>query len=100
MIYYANEVDGRLIAQGRRLMELSAVEVLNYSYSQIVQHADEKQRRKIDDILAGKIGPHGGYIIDDPDLPAALQGQEAPEWWDPYHDPWENAQRVASVGRG
>jgi hypothetical protein len=78
-------------------MELTAVEALNFAYSELVKNADGKQKRRLDDALAGKIGGRGGYIVDDPDLPASLQGIEAPDWWDPYHDPWETAHRVRDV---
>lgn len=86
-MWNAAELDGLLIPQ-RRLLDLTVLEVLNYCYARLVEGLDAKGRRKLWDTLMGKIGPKGGYIIDDPMLPKALQGQEAPSWWDPYHDPW------------
>jgi len=60
--------------------------MLNFVYSRLVQDADEEGRKKVDLALAGRLGAHGGEIIDDPMLPASMQGMEAPSWWNSDHD--------------
>lgn len=82
-----------LAKTGGRLLGRSAVETLNLVYSHLVSELDWKQRLKLDGALLGKLGPNGGWIIDDPDLPAELQGKEAPDWWDPFE-----AYRVGERG--
>ena len=63
----------------------------------LVEGADAKGRRKIDALFAGKLGPTGGIIVDDPDLPESLQGQEAPSWWDDGPDPWADTHTISNV---
>ena len=67
-------------------MKMGSMEMLNYVYYYMVKDAEPEQRRKIDLALAGKLGSNGGEIIDDPDLPASIQGMEAPAWWNSDHD--------------
>jgi len=73
---------------------MSIVELLNFSYSLLLKDADPDGRKRIIAALEGRLGPGGGIIIDDPDLPAALQGKEAPAWWTPDHDPFKDTFTV------
>ena len=93
----ALEVDGWLIGTGRRLMDLTVIECLNYVYAQLTANADADGRRKIDLALAGLIGEHGGEIVDDPDLPASMQGREAPSWWNGDHDPFAEQHELGGT---
>jgi hypothetical protein len=87
-------MDGRLIAIGRRLTQLSAIELLNFAYATIVGEANGEQRRHIDAALEGRLGQGGGILVDDPDLPASLQGTEAPSWWSDDHDPFAQQHTI------
>lgn len=91
------EVDGWLIGRGRRLADLSALEMLNFVYARLTENADSEHRRKIDLALAGRIGEHGGEIVDDPDLPASMQGMEAPSWWNGDHDPFADTHSLGNT---
>ena len=90
----AAELDGRVIAFGRRLVKLSALEVLNFSFSNILEGLDGESRKRALAALEGRLGPNGGILIDDPDLPESLQGQEAPDWWKDDHDPFQDTFTV------
>jgi len=81
-IKIAPQLDGKLVMHGRRLVDLSFLELLNYTYSQVVEYADSKGRQRIDAMLEGRLGEGGGILVDDPDLPPSMQGKEAPDWWD------------------
>jgi len=81
-------MDGLLIAQGRRLADLSVVEMLNFTLARLLKDADEEGRRKIDLALEGRLGEHGGEIIEDDSLPASMQGVEAPSWWNSDDNPF------------
>ncbi len=88
------EVDGRLIQTGRRLVDLAAIEMLNFAYATILDGLDSEQRRRVNAALEGRIGEGGGLVVDDPDLPQALQGQEAPSWWTDDHDAFANQHTI------
>lgn len=77
-------------------MDLSAVEVLDYSYYLLTKDRDQATRRKIELMLMGRLGEHGGELIDDPSLPASMQGMEAPSWWNSDHDPWADTHRLSA----
>ena len=79
------------------MLDLSVQELLSYVYAMLVENADVKGRRKIDALFAGKLGPSGGIIVEDPDLPEMLQGQEAPSWWEDDHNPWADSQTISNV---
>lgn len=93
----ADEVDGLLVKQGRRLADLSLIEALNFVLAHLLENADQEGRRKIGLALAGRLGAGGGEIISDPDLPESMQGMEAPSWWNSDHDPFA-AQHTFSGG--
>lgn len=76
----ALELDGLLVPH-QRLLKLSAMEVLNFGYSHLMDGKDAKERVYIQAWLEGRVGPNGGIIVDDDDLPENLHGQEAPAWW-------------------
>ena len=91
----AAELNGYLIPTGKRLIDLSAVELCDYSYSLLVKDRDSEGRRKIELMLVGKIGERGGEIVDDPLLPASMQGMEAPAWWTGDHDPFADQHTLS-----
>lgn len=33
-------------------------------------------------------------VVNDSDLPDSMQGKQAPSWWDPAHDPFEDQQAL------
>lgn len=88
------EVDGRLIEKGRRLLDLSALELLNFAYSILVSSADQEARRRLDALLEGRLGEGGGILVDDDSLPASMQGMEAPSWWTDDHDPFAEQHTI------
>lgn len=77
-------------------MDLSLQELLSFVYAMLVEGADSKHRKKIDALFAGRLGSGGGIIVDDPDLPESLRGQEAPSWWDDSN-PWADTHTISSV---
>jgi len=79
-----------------RLVNLSAVDLLDYAYFMLTKDRDAATLRKIELMLMGRLGEHGGEIIDDPDLPESMQGMEAPSWWNGSHDPWAEQHRLAA----
>lgn len=89
------ELDGYLALTGSpRLNSLPYDRALNLVYQHLTKDTDMKGRKYLDDALAGRIGSAGGLIIDDPKLPASLQGKEAPSWFSENHDPYAEAKRV------
>lgn len=86
---------GRLVPSGVKLHDLNCVDLLAYAYDQLmagVQSVDDQNR--VEAWLRGKLGPGGGYIVDDPDMPVSMQGIEAPKWWVPDDDPFANQMKV------
>lgn len=73
------------------------MEALNFVYAHLVENTDAEGRRKIDLSLAGRLGEHGGEIVDDPDLPASMQGMEAPSWWTGDHDPFADQHQLGNT---
>jgi hypothetical protein len=69
--------------------------MINYVYSDIVDGLDPKQKRRVDAQLQGRIGPGGGIIVDDPDMPT--YGREAPDWWEDDDDPFSDTQAVPTT---
>ena len=67
---------------------MSAIEVLNFAYACLMEGVDGDARKRINAALNGRLGQDGGILIDDPSLPASLQGQQAPSWWTDEHDPF------------
>lgn len=92
----AHEFDGLLIPH-RRLADLSIVEMLNFTLAHLLEGADADHRRKIQLAMEGRLGSSGGEIVDDPDLPEALQGMEAPSWWSSDDDPFANQHDLGST---
>lgn len=92
IVFNALELDGRL-APHRRLLDMSIVEMLNYTYAFLLNEKDPDQRKHIKAALDGRLGASGGVVVDDPTLPEALQGQEAPSWWS-EDDPFANTFTV------
>lgn len=88
------EVDGRLIETGRRLVDLSALELLNFAYSILMKDATQEGRQRIDAVLEGRVGAGGGILVDDDTLPESLQGMEAPSWWSDDHDPFAEQHTI------
>jgi len=84
-----------LVGKGLRLTDLSLIQMLNFAYSHLVADADEEGRKKVNLALAGRLGEHGGEIIDDPMLPASMQGKEAPSWWNSDHDAFADQHTLA-----
>lgn len=71
------------------------MEVLNFTFADMMEGADSKQRAYIMAWLEGRLGPNGRIIIDDKTLPESMQGQEAPEWWtDAPDDPMSDTFTV------
>ena len=95
----AFEIDGILVGQGRRMLDLTMTELLNFAYSLLVKDADSEGRRKVDLGLAGKLGESGGELVDDPDLPESMQGREAPAWWNGDHDPFADTHSINAEQR-
>lgn len=58
------------------------MELLNWTFAYMMEDKEPRERRYILAALEGRLGPNGGILVDDPDLPAEMQGQEAPAWWD------------------
>lgn len=89
------EFDGFVFAEtGHRLVHLTVMEMLNLAYYRLVRDVSGDQRKRIDAALEGRLGEHGGIVIDDPMLPAELQGMEAPSWWSDDHNPMANMQNI------
>ncbi len=86
-----------LAKNGRRLADLSVLEMLNLTYSLLVSEADEEGRKKVNLALAGRLGESGGEIVDDPDLPESMQGMEAPSWWNSDHDPFADQHSLGGT---
>lgn len=80
VVTHALELDGSLVPQ-TRLLNLNCIEILNYGFAFLMEGLDARQRAHIMASLEGRVGPGGGILVDDPDLPAELQGREAPSWW-------------------
>lgn len=80
-----------------RLIRMSLLALLDFTYYYLVKDADADGRRKIDLALAGRLGESGGEIVDDPDLPASLQGKEAPAWWNSEHDAFADQHDLGSA---
>lgn len=66
-----------------RLIDLSAVALVNFAYACLVEHADVEARNKIEAALEGQLGAGGRRKTDpnDESLPPGLRGMEAPSWW-------------------
>lgn len=90
-----------MILTGRRLSDLTAAELCNFVYYDMVTKiTDPEQRTKFEAAIRGQLGARGGYIINDPLLPESMQGREAPTWWDPKHDPLSDQQRLTNTSVG
>ncbi len=90
-----------MILSGRRLSDLTAVELCSVVYYDMVTKiTDPAQRNKFEAAIRGQLGARGGYIIDDPTLPESMQGLEAPTWWDPKHDPLADQQTLRNTSVG
>ncbi len=74
---HAVELDGRLVEQGRRLADLDAGELLSWGYYVMVSGMDAEHRAKLDYALR----PDAAVVINDPELPASMQGLRPPAWW-------------------
>lgn len=86
---------GRLVPYRIRLHELCALDLLAYAYDQLMAGATSvDDQNRVEAWLRGKLGPGGGYIVDDPDMPESMRGVEAPRWWVPDEDPFANQMRV------
>lgn len=79
------------------MARLSLSALLNFTYYYMVKKTDAEGRRRIDLALAGRLGESGGEIVDDPDLPASLQGKEAPTWWRADDDPFADQQSLGDA---
>jgi len=90
-------VDGKFVHSGRRLAQVSVLELLNFVYADLLSWADQDGRKKVNAALEGKIGSGGGVVIDDPSLPASMQGMEAPSWWDDDEDPFADQHTLNNV---
>lgn len=77
------------------MSHLSLTEMLSYAYWYMIKDLDSDQRRRIELALQGRIGESGGEIVDDPDLPASLQGKEAPSWWSSDFDPFADQHELS-----
>jgi len=88
------EIDGRLVETGRRITNLTALELLNFSYYLLVKDAPPENRERINAILEGRVGPSGGIIVDDDTLPESLRGKEAPSWWRNDYDPFADQHQL------
>jgi len=76
------------------MVDLTIQELMSFVYAMLVEGADAKGRKKIDALFAGRLGSGGGIIVDDPDLPESLQGQEAPSWWDDDPNPLADVHTI------
>lgn len=90
----AAEWDGKLVKIGRRLLSTPIMELLNFVWADVFEGLDGKQRRHLLASFEGRVGPDGGILVDDPDLPAEMQGMEAPAWWDADYDPMSSTFSV------
>jgi len=68
-------------------MRMGIIELLNFVFADILDGLDSKQRVRILAALYGRLGANGGLIVDDPDLPASMQGLEMPDWYAEAADP-------------
>jgi len=77
---------------GRRLLDVPIGELLSIVWYEIYSNADPRMQRKLNLFVLGRLGPDGGEIVDDPNMPSSLRGREAPEGWadteDPFSDGW------------
>jgi hypothetical protein len=71
--------------------------MLNLTLACLLEWADADGRKKIELALEGRLGEHGGEIVDDPDLPASMQGLEAPSWWNSDDDPFADQHQFSSL---
>jgi hypothetical protein len=79
------------------LWRLSLHELLDFAYYYLVKDTDADGRRRVDLYIAGRLGESGGEIVDDPDLPEALQGKEAPSWWRADDDPFADQHDLSGT---
>jgi hypothetical protein len=100
IVHNALELDGYLIERGRRLLDLSFTEVLNFALYMVLKDRDEDGRKKVLAALEGRLGKHGGVIVEDEWLPESLRGKEAPEWWDSDHNPWADTHKLRNTSTG
>lgn len=86
------ELDGSLVASGRRLLDLSSSEILAYVWAWLLDGRDAASRKRLIDTIMGRVGSSGGAIVQDEAAPERLRGREAPEWWgsddDPHFEPF------------
>lgn len=92
-----HELDGALIGSGHRLAGMGMVALLNFAYGRLLEFADDEGRKRIELALEGRLGENGGEIVDDPDLPAEMQGLEAPSWWNSDHDPFADQHQLSGT---
>lgn len=81
-IRHAWELDGELIRHGRRLLQLNAVELLNFTYAWLVEKLDREQREELDDMLRPE--PETVKSL----LPERLRHMTPPPGWRAVADPW------------
>jgi hypothetical protein len=76
---------------------MKVIELLNFTFAHLLDGMHGDDRKRIIAALEGRLGPGGGIIVDDPDLPESLQGMEAPSWWVPDEDPFANQFDLSNV---
>jgi len=92
-----DELDGKWAKSGHpvRFPYLPISLMLNFVLADLLEGHDMEGRQRVQALLRGRIGEGGGIIVDDPTLPAELQGKEAPSWWDADYDPWSKTETLA-----
>ncbi len=98
-VYNYLELDGLLVPSGRRFLDLSASEILSFTWSWLVAGRDAESRRKLVEMMTGDRDPEGRPIVDDDDAPDALRGRAVPDWWGDVDDP-HFAQLPSGTGFG
>lgn len=85
----AFELNGRSLRQtDKRLLSRNALDLLSWTFSEVMDGRDSKQRKEILAHMHGRIGEHGGIIAENEHLPEDLQGKEMPSWYDEDYDPF------------
>lgn len=88
-MHNAFELNGRSLRYtGQRLLQLKAIDLLSWTFAEVMDGRDADQRKMIMAYMHGKTGEHGGIIAEDERLPEDLQGKEMPSWYSEEYDPF------------
>lgn len=89
MVQNAIELNGiTLDRMNRRIMAMTAVDLVSWTYAHVLEGHDAEQRKYILAHMSGRVGANGGIIAEGDHLPEDLRGREMPAWYNEDEDPW------------